>query len=169
MKVALSIRANMNNEIVYVESVKYPLHCRVKKVHLKFWLYVKKYVSDFPDAALSKVINIGLDNNISYLRYYKRLESECSDPILYETALRNTCNQKWKLKFTSEFDNDSDSRLGTYYGIIPSIREICSSTTKYNGSGENIGYSIQNWVTLSVDGIGKIFQHSTYESFMHLW
>ena len=54
LKVALSIRANMNNEIVYVESGKYPLHCHVKKVQLKFWLYVKKYISDFPDAALSK-------------------------------------------------------------------------------------------------------------------
>ena len=31
--------------------------------------------------------------------------------------------EKWKLKFTSEFDNDSDSRLGTYCGDNPSLEK----------------------------------------------
>ena len=96
------------------------------------------------------------------------MESECSHPILYETALRNAWNEKWKLKFTSEFDNDSDNRLGTYYGVNPSLE-------KYVPQPQNIMEVERILVTRyrtgshSVDRIGKLFQHSTYESFMHLW
>ena len=73
LKTALNIRGNINNEIVYIESGKWPLCSRIKKAQLKFWLYINNYSLKYPESALTKVLNIGLQNNITYLRYYKDL------------------------------------------------------------------------------------------------
>ena len=46
LKCALSIRENINNEIIYLESGRFPLACRIKKLQLKFWLFINKYIED---------------------------------------------------------------------------------------------------------------------------
>ena len=113
LKTALSIRQSTNNEIIYIETGKFPLHCRIKKSQLKFWLYINEYVSEFPDAALSKVLRIGLESNISYLKYYHKLVTEFRDPVTCEEILRNTSLELWKDKII-QASADPDSKLGTY-------------------------------------------------------
>ena len=66
LKAALSVRQNTNNEIVFIESGKFPLHCRVQKSQVKFWLYIKRYIVEFPESALNKIMKIGLESNIPY-------------------------------------------------------------------------------------------------------
>ena len=73
LRTALSIRQNTNTEIVFIETGKYPLNCRVQKSQIKFWLYVLRYINDFPEAALSKVVNIAKEIGIPFLRYYENL------------------------------------------------------------------------------------------------
>ena len=73
LRTALSIRQNTNTEIVFIETGKYPLHCRVQKSQIKFWLYVLRYINDFPEAALSKVVNIAKEIGIPFLRYCDNL------------------------------------------------------------------------------------------------
>ena len=43
IKVAMNVRENTNNEIIYIESGKYPIECKVKKAEMNFWLYVIEY------------------------------------------------------------------------------------------------------------------------------
>ena len=119
LKTALSITDNINNEIIYVESGKYPLACKIKKLQLKFWIYVQKYIQDFPEAALSAMVSAGLQAKIPYLRHYQNLQTEFSDPMSCERSTRNVYFEKWKQKFETE--NDPDSRLGTYFRINPSL------------------------------------------------
>ena len=57
LRTALSIRQNTNTEIVFIETCRYPLHCRVHKLQIKFWLYVLTYIGDNLDSALSKVVS----------------------------------------------------------------------------------------------------------------
>ena len=110
----MNIRDNINNEIAYIESGKYPLACRIKKAQLKFWSHVTKYVQEFPEAALSKMVAIGLDSNITYLKYFWALQ-DFSDPLSCENLMKSTFFEKWKQKISSIDETDVDSRLGTYY------------------------------------------------------
>ena len=43
LRTALGVRTNTNNEIIYIESNRYPLKCRIARQQVKFWLNVKKY------------------------------------------------------------------------------------------------------------------------------
>ena len=70
----------MNNEIIHLESGKWPTSLRVKKAQLKFWIYLQEYKDKFPDAALSKMLQIGMDNRLTYLKYYENLKSIYGDP-----------------------------------------------------------------------------------------
>ena len=83
LKTALNVRQNINDEIVYIEFWKWPLSARIKKSQLKFWKSVNEYVLNYPESALAKILTIGIDNNINYLKYYIDLRTEFSDPFSY--------------------------------------------------------------------------------------
>ena len=123
LKTALGVRNNTNTEIIHFESGKFPLHCRVIKSQLKFWQYVTNYMSEFPDAALSKVVKIGLEYNLPYLRYYQKLLLDFENSKRCEESLRNTCVETWKRKIV-EASADMDSKLGTYYRINPLLHKF---------------------------------------------
>ena len=107
IKVALDVRQNLSNEITYVESGKFPLECKVKEAQLKFWLYVIEYPLKYPESALNK-IKIGLDNNISYLKCYKNLQSEFVNPDACLQMSQNIHLDKWKHKIMLEAESDND-------------------------------------------------------------
>ena len=65
LKTALNVRQNMNNEIVHVETGRWPLDVRVKSSQLRFWQQMKKYVAEHPESALAKVCSMGLQANVS--------------------------------------------------------------------------------------------------------
>ena len=52
LRTALGVRQSVNNEIIYIETDKFPLKCRIMKQQLKFWLIVKEYINNNPDSAL---------------------------------------------------------------------------------------------------------------------
>ena len=52
LRTALGVRTNTNNEIIYIESNRYPLKCRIARQQVKSWLIVKKYVNENPNSAL---------------------------------------------------------------------------------------------------------------------
>ena len=112
----LGVRQNTNCEIIYIETGEYPLHCRVVKSLFKFWQFVTKYVEEFPDLALSKVMKIGLGCNLPYLKYYQKLVSDFNNPIQYEESVKSALVETWKRKIV-EASVDIDSKLGTYYRI----------------------------------------------------
>ena len=63
IKVALGIRCGTNNEIVYIESGKYPLESKIKRLQYKFWSYINSYSHLNPDSAIAKVLRLDVTKN----------------------------------------------------------------------------------------------------------
>ena len=121
LKTALNVRQNLNNEIVHVETGRWPLRVRVKSLQLRFWQQMKTYIAEHLQSALAKVYNMGLQSKSPYLNYYLKLESEYGDPENCEESLTQAIVETYKDKITSQFNNDNDSKLGTYYRINPNL------------------------------------------------
>ena len=122
LKIALNVRQNLNNEIVHVETGKLPLSGKIKSLQLKFWLFVTtKYVVDFPDSALAKVLKIGLDCNSRYLKHYTDLQAEYENPTACKEAIDNTYFELYKSKIIAKHNLDPDSKLGTYHRVNPTF------------------------------------------------
>ena len=119
---ALSIRQNTNTEIFFIETGRYPLHCRVHKLQIKLWLHVHTYIGDNLDSALSKVVACANEIGIPYVRYYNDLLAKYSDPVNCEKQLRVEYMDKWKQKIQTAFNTNIDSKLGTYYRVNPSLQ-----------------------------------------------
>ena len=124
LKTALSVRQNLNNEIVHIESGKLPLRVQIKSLQLKFWLLMKTYVTDNPQSALAKVYEIGLKEKSPYLNYYQKLENSFAEPKACEESLGNELLQSFREKIEREHGKDHDSKLGTYLRINPNL-ESC--------------------------------------------
>ena len=129
---ALNVRRNTNNEIVFIESGKYPLHCKIKKLQIKFWTRVINYVNVNRDSALSKVLACAEENNIPYIRYYKNLLLTYENPKNCENQLRAELSRKWKDKFIAAHNRDIDCKLATYYRINPLLKHFNSKSYNEN-------------------------------------
>ena len=122
LKTALNVRQCLNNEIVYIESGKWPLRPRIKKAQLKFWIYIKEYTAYYPNSAIAKVVQIAQSNNISYLRYYENLEATYTDPTSCQQSIEAELHESYKNAMEKALQQDSDSRLGTYLRVTPSLQ-----------------------------------------------
>ena len=122
LKIALNVRLNLNNEIVHVETGKFPLCSKVKSLQLKFWLFMTtKYMVDFPESALAKVMKIGMDCNSKYLKYYTDLKEEYENPTACKEAIDKKYLEQCKAKMIAKHNQDPDSKLGTYYRVNPTF------------------------------------------------
>jgi hypothetical protein len=122
LKIALNVRQNLNNEIVHVETGRSPLCGRIKSLQLKFWLFVTtKYVTEFPESALAKVVKIGIDCNSKYVKYYTDLQAEYTNPTECKTAIDRNYLEHCKSKLIAKNIEDPDSKLGTYYRVNPTL------------------------------------------------
>ena len=117
LRAALGIRTNINNEIVYIESGRYPLKCRIMKQQLKFWLSLQKYCEDYPESALKHFLDVARDIDLPYVKWYISLEEKYGSPENCQKTLEAEYATKWKTTFDDIVD--SDSRLGTYLQVNP--------------------------------------------------
>ena len=119
LKIALSVRNNVNNEIVYTESGENPLELRITKQQLKFWIGMKELADSNPDHYISKLINATKDT--PFIKHYLQIEqkytsvSKCSDEL--QRCLKSTR----ELKVNEAAIVDGDSRLGTYLSVNPTL------------------------------------------------
>ena len=121
IKTVLGIRRNVSNEIVYIESDTYPLSCDITYLQLKFWLRMKSYMENNPDSYISKLVQIGLDENIKFLKHYSNLYSKYPSPEMCRSDLIQSFITRIRNKIRSI--SDLNSPLGTYLQINP---EFCS-------------------------------------------
>ena len=124
IKTALGVRQNVNNEIIYIECNKFPLECEIRKRQLKFWIKINDYIVLHPDSSLNKIIHIGVEANLNFLKYYKTLSSTYSNPESCQISLQEKYKISWKNKIISAFENDNNSKLGTYYRINPDLKSF---------------------------------------------
>jgi hypothetical protein len=121
LKTALNVRQNLNNEIVHIESGRWPLRAQIKSLQLNFWLQMKKYIVDHPDSAVAKVYNMGIQSKSPYLHYYQKLENEYGEPKSCTEIIRDKTFESYKEKITSQYNTDSNSKLRTYLQVNPSL------------------------------------------------
>ena len=122
LKIALNVRQNLNTEIVYVESGKFPLRGKVQSTQLKFWLFIKnKYIVDFPESALAKVVEMGLNYNSKYLKHYTDLQAKYENPLACKEAIEKKYSDLCESKIIAKHNEDPDSKLGTYYRVNPNL------------------------------------------------
>ena len=88
----------------------------------KIWFFIKDYAVEHPESAIAKVLDIGRGNNIAYLKYYNRLESEYVNPETCKRTIENHYHESFKRKMHLAYDNDVDSKLGTYYRVNPMLQ-----------------------------------------------
>ena len=122
IKTALDIRDNVNNENICIESNQFPLECRIKKMQLKFWLYLQEYVGLHPTSAVSKVLVMGESIGISLIKHYKSLSTSFTEPHSCQEMLQNAFRLKWRDLFNEKVEADMDSRLGTYFRLNPDLK-----------------------------------------------
>ena len=72
-----------------------------------------------PEATLSKIFQQTVDKNISFLRYYKQLDSDVNDP---EECYKHYMSVNMNNIEEASYSADGDSILGTYYRINPEIK-----------------------------------------------
>ena len=89
-------------------------------MQLNFWLNVKKYVNENPNSALKYLLDVALDSNINYVKFYQNLENHHISPTQCFKNHKQMFLQKWKLSFENAVD-DIDSKLGTYLQINPTL------------------------------------------------
>ena len=114
----------MNNEIIYVETNRYPLRCRISKLQWKFWANINTYINNHSESMLKHLLDIAIDLNLPYVQHYIELHTRYSSSIECLRNQENSLMDNWKFLFNSA--TDVDSRLGTYLKINPNL-----STPKY--------------------------------------
>ena len=124
IRIALGVRTNVNNEIIYVETNRYPLKCRISKLQWKFWANINTYISNHPESMLKHLIEIALDLNLPYTQHYIDLHTRYSSSNECLKSQQNRLMDNWKFLFNNA--TDVDSRLGTYIRINPNL-----TTPKY--------------------------------------
>ena len=120
LKAALSVRDSVNNEIVYIETGECPLEVRITKQQLKFWLSIQEIAHENPNHYLAKLINAA--ENTDYIKYYRNLENMYGDDIRScNDTLKASFNDKFSSKIHETAEADSDSKLGTYLTVNPTL------------------------------------------------
>ena len=119
LRSALGLRSNVNNEILYIESGKYPLKCRILKQQLKFWLSIQNYCEKSPDSALKHFLDVANEIELPFVKWYKSLENTYGSPENCQRTLEAECRTNWKRSFDETID--IDSRMGTYAQVNPTL------------------------------------------------
>ena len=121
LKTAMNVRQNLNNEIVHIETGRWPLRVLIKRQQLNFWLQIKDYMLEHPESALSKVYGKAVEVRAPYVKHYLKLETDFGDPKSCSETLRAQITESFKQKLEYRHNLDRDSKLGTYLQINPSL------------------------------------------------
>ena len=121
LKRALSLRENINTEILYTEADRCPLSTRISKQQLKFWLTLSTYLQENPEHPLTGLIEHGRSINLKYVLYYDKLMQQFETPqdcfkVLSE-RFKNDCAERIRQKA----GNDELSRCGVYLQVNPQL------------------------------------------------
>ena len=119
LKTALSIRNNVNNEIVYTEAGAWPLQIKLSKQQLNFWLSIEDITVTKPNHYISKLVTAAADTD--YIRYYQQLQRTFATAEECVESLKADFKSTFERKIRAAADDDSDSRLGAYFLVNPTL------------------------------------------------
>ena len=90
LRTALSVRQSVNNEIIYIETNKYPIKRRIMRQQLKFWLNVKEYINNNPDSAFYCFVKQAQLLNLKHIKHYELLGDTYITP---DSCMRTIANR----------------------------------------------------------------------------
>ena len=64
---------------------------------------------------------MAIESNSPYIKYYQKLETDFGDPKVCDETLREQITDALRQKLEHQHNLDSNSKLGTYYQINPSL------------------------------------------------
>ena len=76
IKITFGMRNNTSNEIIFIESGLYELKPEIYKRQYDFWGKVLKNINDDPLSEVSKSLMKGIENNVQYIRHYKKIATD---------------------------------------------------------------------------------------------
>ena len=119
---AISLRENINTEILYVEADRCPISTRISKQQLNFWIKLNSYLQENPEHPLLGIVEYARSINLRYIAYYDNLQQEYTKPQNCQKQLcekfRNECTDIIRQKGA----DDVGSRCGVYLQVNPQIQ-----------------------------------------------
>ena len=112
IRTALSIRRNVCNEILYIESGHYPLICEIKKRQYRFFKAILE--SQMQNLYIKDLIGKATNLNINYVQYYNNLLTEFESANQIKRVDEETYKRNCELKIWNANIEDENSKLGTY-------------------------------------------------------
>ena len=76
IKITFGMKNNTPNQIVFIESGLTELKAEIYKRQYDFWGKVLKSINDDPLSQISKILMKGIDNNVHYIRHYKKIYND---------------------------------------------------------------------------------------------
>ena len=122
LKLAMNIKQNTANEIVYIESGFKPLKGMIYKRQLKFFRKYRDCCLQNPTAATSKIFLEATAKNISFLKHYKKLDATYTSPKECYNYYTNESTNVNAEKVMAKHSADNNSIFGTYYRINPELK-----------------------------------------------
>ena len=122
LKIALSIRKNIPNEVLYAESGCIPLKAIIYKRQLKFYRKLKNDTISDPYSPITLIFNNAVNVNIQFIRHYKQLDEKFADERecynFYVNQYQCTAIEKVRQKGTV----DPDGYFGPYLQLNPNLK-----------------------------------------------
>ena len=125
LKLALSVRTTVSNEIIYIESGQMPHLVRISKQQMKFWNSIQNIIQNQPEHYITKLVTLATNLNSRYIKYYRDLQQRFDN---LDVCLNDELRRKYIDKITSDAALDNDSKLGSYLQVNHDL-----STPRYNG------------------------------------
>ena len=122
LKLAMNIKQNTANEIVYIERGFKPLKGMIYKRQLKFFRKYRDCCLQNSTAATSKIFLEATAKNISFLKHYKKLDATYTSPKECYNYYTNESTNVNAEKVMAKHSADNNSILGTYYRINPELK-----------------------------------------------
>ena len=116
IKTALSMKPNIPNDIVYIESGYVPLIASIRKRQHKFWGKVKEDMAQNPESPITKLYVKALDKKLPMVKpYINLLEKFKSEEEYYVFYCKEEHDIKIRLRDAAM--RDPDGIKGTYLKI----------------------------------------------------
>ena len=92
------------------------------KRQLKFFLKFKDFSINNPNTSISKIFLHAMNKNITFLKHYKKLDANFSNPEKCLTYYLQEFDKAIEEKIRAKHSVDIDSILGIYYRINPLLK-----------------------------------------------
>ena len=121
IRIALSLKRNTPNDVLYIESGMKSLKCEVYKRQYKFWRKILKDIDDSPNTPITDIYKQAIKYKLPYVKHYMNLHNEFTDADDCMRYYENTEKSSREKNIREKADMDTDGILGTYNSINPTL------------------------------------------------